>query len=1079
MMNRGSRNGTVLLLLGPLLPLLCAFLCAGAEEDLPPSYLSALQESAPPPWIRSLLISGTRRFLCTESFHERGRGRRLLLYFNEFSAPILIKALEHPSWIIRREALSTLGDFRAPSLSPHFAAAVHDPNWAVREKAYTLLGLYNPPGAVKVLSEGLKDPVWRNRKAVVKALRIIGGEDTLDPLLAAFGDGDEEVHLEVLDALSRLSDPRATEAFIRGFKEASPKQKRLLLPLLFERERESLESLFLHNLNDPDPTISIPSAFPLLKTHRREILKRNHFLQTLAESLFLPAQVEMTLPYSPSPARIATLLGKAFAPFLLRRLEEDPHPSLFRLLVTIWDDEAPARLALLLKEKDWNPEMYGNALLELARLQGDAALPLLEREYFSALTPMLQRKILEALKGLGGKACTRILLDSLESPDAKVRSEAYERLGEIMDPSTLRLVERALLREENASDLVRVLHHLEEFLGRTDVSFFFQFIRERNESVSEKALNILFRFRENIPPSHLFQVLQDILQGKYPARIKSSVLSILATVGGKQAEEILKGYALNRSAPVALRETSIKRLPALMGSASLPILESVIQENKIPSLTQEALLALQRIPGSEASEILIHSLSQEDEGLRLKALEALQGRDLPRVRRALLGLLQEPPAGEEFQRILLRTAASLKNGIFAPALLAVLRDRGKENLHRDAYAGLLETAQPHHIDEILVLVNQRMEGELKREKERQNPKETDLFHEEAGLIPFMLRTLGGFSDTRIPPFLARSLFKREIALFPKKVATYSWEQAAVKSLGQYPEEEILPLLKKEVDTLVRKGDLFATSGTLHRILGDAFKAESFFSLAYVEYDLSLKLGPSFSLDACLASKGLGTLEEKRENYAKASACYALSAFILEAGGYSLPEAGEPGTSFPLTVLKGISIAMKGLEDLKRNRVEEGLSLLRKAAALEPRDSGLKSLIAWYLAERNLELDWALSLAEEAYRLSPHTPHIIDTLGWVSYRRGNPSRSTPLFKEALRYCTLPGERENLYTYHLALSLLREGEREEGLKLLVRIFRLPERTISFIQKDPEILELLDPATLDELKEAAAPRKGKKEK
>ena len=68
--------------------------------------------------------------------------------------------------------------------------------------------------------------------------------------------------------------------------------------------------------------------------------------------------------------------------------------------------------------------------------------------------------------------------------------------------------------------------------------------------------------------------------------------------------------------------------------------------------------------------------------------------------------------------------------------------------------------------------------------------------------------------------------------------------------------------------------------------------------------------------------------------------------------------------------------------------------LRSILQLEPDNARALNALGYYLADRSLELDEAESYIRQAIAIMPTDPAIIDSLGWVSYRKGN-------FPEALR------------------------------------------------------------------------------
>lgn len=65
--------------------------------------------------------------------------------------------------------------------------------------------------------------------------------------------------------------------------------------------------------------------------------------------------------------------------------------------------------------------------------------------------------------------------------------------------------------------------------------------------------------------------------------------------------------------------------------------------------------------------------------------------------------------------------------------------------------------------------------------------------------------------------------------------------------------------------------------------------------------------------------------------------------------------------------------------------------LRKLIQLKPDNAHAYNALGYSLAERGEQLPEALALIQKAIELSPDDPYILDSLGWVYYRMGNPEK----------------------------------------------------------------------------------------
>jgi Flp pilus assembly protein TadD len=88
------------------------------------------------------------------------------------------------------------------------------------------------------------------------------------------------------------------------------------------------------------------------------------------------------------------------------------------------------------------------------------------------------------------------------------------------------------------------------------------------------------------------------------------------------------------------------------------------------------------------------------------------------------------------------------------------------------------------------------------------------------------------------------------------------------------------------------------------------------------------------------------------------------------------------------------------------------------------------------AEKNHNLDEALALARAAAARLPDTPRLIDTVGWVHYRKGQPELAIPHFEASIQ--KEPGNP--MYHYHLGLAYAQAGEKAKARHALSEALRL---------------------------------------
>lgn len=110
---------------------------------------------------------------------------------------------------------------------------------------------------------------------------------------------------------------------------------------------------------------------------------------------------------------------------------------------------------------------------------------------------------------------------------------------------------------------------------------------------------------------------------------------------------------------------------------------------------------------------------------------------------------------------------------------------------------------------------------------------------------------------------------------------------------------------------------------------------------------------------------------------------------------------------------------------KLERVDILESSLRKLIEIQPEHAHAYNALGYSLADRNQRLPEAQALIEKALKLAPDDSFIIDSMGWVLYRRGN-------LKDSLAYLrrAYAGRPDPEIAAHLGEVLWALGERSEA-------------------------------------------------
>jgi tetratricopeptide (TPR) repeat protein len=113
---------------------------------------------------------------------------------------------------------------------------------------------------------------------------------------------------------------------------------------------------------------------------------------------------------------------------------------------------------------------------------------------------------------------------------------------------------------------------------------------------------------------------------------------------------------------------------------------------------------------------------------------------------------------------------------------------------------------------------------------------------------------------------------------------------------------------------------------------------------------------------------------------------------------------------------------------KTNQLDICETTLRKIIELSPKNQQAYNALGYTFAERNMRLDEAYKLIETALNLAPDDPFIIDSMGWVQFRRGKLKEAEELLRRA--YAIKPDPE---IAVHLGEVLWARGQKADAHKL----------------------------------------------
>ncbi|GGX42119.1 tetratricopeptide repeat protein [Undibacterium squillarum] len=102
--------------------------------------------------------------------------------------------------------------------------------------------------------------------------------------------------------------------------------------------------------------------------------------------------------------------------------------------------------------------------------------------------------------------------------------------------------------------------------------------------------------------------------------------------------------------------------------------------------------------------------------------------------------------------------------------------------------------------------------------------------------------------------------------------------------------------------------------------------------------------------------------------------------------------------------------------------------LRKVIQLAPKNQHAYNALGYSFADRNIRLDEATTLIEKANQLAPEDPYILDSLGWVHFRKGEHAKAEEILRKAFSMRTDPE-----IAAHLGEVLWVKGDQAAALQI----------------------------------------------
>lgn len=151
---------------------------------------------------------------------------------------------------------------------------------------------------------------------------------------------------------------------------------------------------------------------------------------------------------------------------------------------------------------------------------------------------------------------------------------------------------------------------------------------------------------------------------------------------------------------------------------------------------------------------------------------------------------------------------------------------------------------------------------------------------------------------------------------------------------------------------------------------------------------------------------------------------------FDAGGYTAEADALLTDSLKRAPNDSDLLYTRAMREFERGNVETMMAQMRDVIARDPDNAAALNALGYTLATTTDHYDEALDLIERANALEPQSPAILDSLGWVHFKRGETQKAVGYLRRAYA-----GQPDQEVAAHLAEALVVLDRTEEA-KTLVR-------------------------------------------
>jgi Tfp pilus assembly protein PilF len=103
---------------------------------------------------------------------------------------------------------------------------------------------------------------------------------------------------------------------------------------------------------------------------------------------------------------------------------------------------------------------------------------------------------------------------------------------------------------------------------------------------------------------------------------------------------------------------------------------------------------------------------------------------------------------------------------------------------------------------------------------------------------------------------------------------------------------------------------------------------------------------------------------------------------------------------------------------KTGRFEDSIRTMEKVLAIDPQNADALNFIGYSYADRGLRLDEAEEMIVQALKLKPDNGYILDSMGWVLFKKGKVAGALQYLKKAWNTCRKTPASWSIWVTHIS-------------------------------------------------------------